>query len=286
MSAAPKPTPSLLDRPHVEKLLADAEAASAKAKRDLQSATEQLAHAKEKHDEARTTASRRAIADAKIDLETAEDDVKKSADALERARTAMARLEREEKTVEYMRHRDAVVAFQAKLAEIESAFIALDRLVNNAVMTHGREFTAALDHYEAAEVIATHLHLTSDLDRTCRRPTLAQLRLDVTRAVTKVRLEENRPPLAPLWLAQADLDWKKSGASAADLESTDQWMAAEAQRLQVEREKTIANLGRFLGANEAAAAPQLAEQPQPIPTTPPGHPRAVREPMGPPHLEK
>lgn len=208
-----------MSRATIEGLLANAEASAKVARDELVRAREQLQHAELKHDESKSGASRRAVADARIDLESAERVERRSEDELSQARVALARLERSERMAQYEAGKAEIARLMGVAREGIGAVIHIDRSLDSAVM--GAIVTPvarACDVYASTESLARELGLTPDLDRTVRRPSLAEVRLQCSREVTRARAKDQRDCLVA-FVEQADLSWQVQDSTASDLQN-------------------------------------------------------------------
>ena len=133
---------------------------------------------------------------------------KRAEDRHDEAQVVMARIERAEQVERYGRERDVVAAYLAAREERAARWVALDRQADQLAVEDARELVDVVAHYERAESLAQHLGMVGDLDRVARkRPTVAQLRLETSRIVTGARRAEMRNPVAPAFLAEADLHY-------------------------------------------------------------------------------
>jgi hypothetical protein len=192
--------------------------------------------------------------DASDQLERAEVLAKRAEDLHSQAGVELAQVQRADSMAKYERARDSVVAFQAATADKASAFVALDRLVDDAVVSLARELAESIQVYERAAFLADTLGMLGDLDRATRAPSVSQMRLEISRHVTKARRDEHRDPLAPGWLADAsaDLRWPRNEMTHEELENTDAHTANLQNAARASAMATANLMGRIVGAHEGA----------------------------------
>ncbi len=239
----------------------EAEAAVAQAREKLDAARVDVTEARLAFHEAdvawietgarRSAEKRRECSDA---LERLELLAKRAEDRHDEAQVVMARIERAEQVERYGRERDVVAAYLAAREERAARWVALDRQADQLAVEDARELVDVVAHYERAESLAQHLGMVGDLDCVARkRPTVAQLRLETSRIVTGARRAEMRDPVAPAFLAEADLHYSVTGANAEELQNIERQVAIDRAETHAAAVAQALTLGRLQGAHEAAA---------------------------------
>jgi hypothetical protein len=239
----------------------EVEAAGAAAKDKLDAARAEVTAARLAYLEAdaawldtgarRSAEKRRECSDA---LERCELLAKRAEDRYDETQVALARIERAEQMETYRHQRDLVAAYLRAREERASRWVALDRQADQLAVEDARELVDVVDHYDQAEAIANAIGMRGDLDRVApKQPTVAQLRLETSRIVTAARHAEMRDPVAPAFLAVADLHYSKVGANADELQNIERQVEIDAATAHASAVAQAMLAGRIAGANEAAA---------------------------------
>ncbi|HEY1695824.1 MAG TPA: hypothetical protein VGG39_26835 [Polyangiaceae bacterium] len=255
MSAAIAP-----DRPTLERQVADDEAALADAREKIKTADEQFTHAKEKHSELRTAASRRAVSDAKVDLEVAGDDLQKATGRLATTKLRLEELERSGDIESLTRSIADVQASGKRLVEEHAPQLAaLERQIDEVIVAIARDVSAATERFNEGERIAEKRGLLAQFDRQCSRPSIATARLVVAKACTAARTAEQRDALAGLWLAHVSPGAARDGLTAEEIAKADAHIASQRE---VERVDGIARMRAMAGAFMLNAGMAVAADPR------------------------
>jgi hypothetical protein len=199
----------------IERALASAESKASDAGKTLSEAVAQAEHARTRFYEDGSLVNREQRRNAEEDLDRAQHLAKQADAALASAREALARHRREEALQKYEAAKQKVLALKDVVAERAQVLVALDRQVDGAVLEIARAVAEASDAHAEAEAIASELGMTADLDRTTVRPDVHEARLQVTRAITQARAEEQREDTSP-WLAGVPDDWRTRDRSARE----------------------------------------------------------------------
>lgn len=155
-------------------------------------------------------------------------------DKLDVLKIELSQIERAEKLSEYESSKATLASFGTTLGDHIQNFVEIDRQTDARVMALAVDVRTAIEVFRKAERLAIELRIESDF-QSVPKVDLAECCLHVQRAVTECRSKENREPLAPLWLAQADTDWRVRGMSArdlADIPTTQRRNAVELAALQ------------------------------------------------------
>jgi hypothetical protein len=243
-------------RPEVESAVALARQALDRARADVTTARAEYIEADKAWIEVGTKRAGERRRETSDSLERSEVLAKRAEEKHDAAQVELAKVERAENVVLYQRHRSAVAAFVGSIPERAGRWVVLDQQGDALALEDARVLSEAIGHYDEAEKHANELGLLGDLDRaTPHRPTLADLRLQTTRHVTRARHEERRDPVTPLFLAEANMRWPADQLTAAETANHEAEVANLQAQARAQQLAQAAQLGRVVGASEAGALP-------------------------------
>jgi hypothetical protein len=218
------------------KSLSEAERLHAVAVSKLDASRADLTAAEGEHDTKQTKVSREAVLAAKADVESAERVLNRRTEAVAKSREVLADAERAEMARLFDEERATLSRFDADVAPIVDQILALDRQLDDLVLTIAGQVSEARALHALAASHATSLGLTLESPV----PTIADLRLRCQRVVRDARLAEERDDLSQ-WIESASADWRVANMTAAELAQNEAFAARQADEQRVrERARQLA----------------------------------------------
>jgi hypothetical protein len=242
-------------------VVAECAAKLKKASDDANEARSVLEKAEHDFDVDPAKGRRQLVLESKATLERADRLQVRAAEALESARAQLLQAEHAERAAKFAELRRELDSLAETRERHVAALVALDEQADREIVAIAKTVAAGSQIYKSLEELARDLgpegRTTFD---TVVVASLADTRLRTQRAVTMARQKAGRDPLAPAWLAAADLSML--GFDASGLAAV-QALAARNREQELRAEGATVAAVRSLAALNAPPAPPAA------PPTPP-----------------
>jgi hypothetical protein len=190
-------------------------------------------------------ARRSAKRDAQDQLDDAEDVLRHATKELESRRAAREATEREEKQTRLATHSAALATWPTAVEAAIARLVEIDRQLSAAVLALAHATADAIDHFDEAEALAGALLVSRKFQQDHARPSIPNAQLEVRRAITRARAEEDRDDVSA-FIASVEDNWMSRELSGEEYERHTRAIAAtrQAEAAQATADATIIAINR------------------------------------------